>query len=216
MYHAKVWLVWVLWAMIAFPTVYGNPPAAIPVKTTRDQAWEGLYTANVHVRYHQGYAAYYGKLDMWSKIAAVVLGAVAFVVPLIIGMKKMWPRIALSTLGLAAFIVSSMLFVFHFDISHQSHVTAANRWRELAKDWESIRNQIGRVDDGELLTRVRELNEKRAAIETSEPPGSDTPYLAECEAAENHFLGVAALPKTDAKKTDPSAAKVNSSPDRRS
>ena len=50
----------------------------------KEQVWEGYYKANVHVRYHVGYATWWTRWDIISRLVVIVLAVLAFAAPLLV------------------------------------------------------------------------------------------------------------------------------------
>ncbi len=170
-----------------------NPvvPPFVPAKQPSVEVWDGYYTAELNTHYHQGFAAEYRTLDTWSRFAAILLGVASLVAPFMLGFKSKLMRRVSTSVGFASLIAALVLTFWNFGNLYETHATLAIRWCELAHDWNALRDERGKIPEGELLARVHALRAKQMAIETSEPPQPDEKYLKECQAKLNHRLGIA-------------------------
>jgi hypothetical protein len=146
------------------------------------------------IRYHQGYAGWYGGLDQATRAAALILSVIAFCGPFIRMpfIKRKWRRVATAvwlTVGLAALTFSLVLNVFPFGENYQKHAICAQRWSALSAAYEQLQPIGNTVDVSAVERELARLKMEQKSIEDAEPPGYNDAYLAECQRRTNKALG---------------------------
>jgi hypothetical protein len=161
----------------------------------KDRIEDGFYNAQMSIRYHQGYAGWYGGLDQATRAAALILSVIAFCGPFIRMpfIKRKWRRVATAvwlSVGLAALTFSLVLNVFPFGENYQKHAICAQRWNALSSAYEQLKPLGNTVDVAEVERELARLKMEQKSIEDAEPPGYNDAYLAECQRRTNKALGL--------------------------
>ncbi len=175
------------------------PPATSATETTalselRDRVDAIYYQAQVSIRYHQGFAGWYGGLDQATRAAALVLAVVAFCGPFIRLplKKKSWRRASVAAwllVGLLALTFSLVLNVYPFGELYQKHAIIAQRWSALSSECEQLLPIVDTMECAALEKALARLGNEQKSIEDAEPPGYSDTYLADCQKRTNKALG---------------------------
>jgi hypothetical protein len=176
----------------------GEKPKAIEDKVLaeiKDRIEDGYYNSQMSIRYHQGYAGWYGGLDQATRAAALILSVVAFCGPFIRMpfRGKKWRKAVMGAwlvVGLAALTFSLVLNVFPFGENYQKHAICAQRWNALSAEYEQLKPLGNSVDVAAVERELARLKGEQKSIEDAEPPGYNDAYLAECQRRTNKALGL--------------------------
>ncbi len=169
-------------------------PPAPPTHDHTEQAWRGMYTANVHVRYHSAKAEDWMYYDIIATpIIMLLCSNLLFcflALNLSMGHTKAW--ICSMTAGTILFLSLN----FHpLHGRRMEHLQCRTRWEVLGLKYEWMWDDIELYPDPQR--RLDELLSERTAIEKDEPPGPDIAFLGECQEAENRSWGLSEEKITD-------------------
>jgi hypothetical protein len=174
-------------------------PKALPPKASLEKTvWEGFYTAQVWIWYHQGYAAWW---SMWSRISqtcVVILGVTAFVFPFLIASRRVrtqpkwfvWTRWTCQGVGILTFATTMVLLKYPFDDWYRDDAVLALRWQSVSNEWKRLRPLRETLSQEELASRVDAVTFVQQGVEGGEAPSPDVAYLGKCMDKADKSLGV--------------------------
>lgn len=150
-----------------------------------EAVWNGQIKAGSHVRYHQGYAKFYGWCASTTRVAGLLFSIIGFAVPLALTAKQKKSKVILNVLAVVALVVALFPSVLPMQSNRQKHGDAHGAWRQLMLDWSLLKDEAADLSTAELRSRVAVLKSQESLIERSiEPLGYDEEYLGKCELKE--------------------------------
>lgn len=162
-------------------------PKAPPTHDPSEQAWRGMYTANVHVRYHAT------KAWCWKVVDFVVMGIISILAVFLLvcwidpTLSAVWEKLRIW--GLVTILALPLFMYIHpWSDRRAKHTQSRDCWEELSAKYEKIWNGIEYYKDPQK--RLDDLLSERIVIEKDEPPGPDTAFLGECQEAESRSWGL--------------------------
>jgi hypothetical protein len=169
--------------------VLADQPEVAPMNNSSselaDQAgkdtWDRFYTAQVHIRYHQGFARYYGSWDRAARLSILLISLVSLSAPYVFAQRSAIAKRALYIVALFSLAGSIAVNVYPLNDWHQEHAVLARQWNTLADKWDRLRRDRHNVSQSEFRVHWDQLVAEERHIENSEPPGPDEDFLEQCE-----------------------------------
>jgi hypothetical protein len=167
-----------------------NPELKQRLDDLEETVFGGLYTAEVHVRYHSNQASIYWWADLIAKITISLLSVAAFCGPFVFPTKPKWVDYVWRAAGLGVLLFALWMSYLSFGDWYREQSLLADSWQELATEWKDLELRRPKLSETEVMDDIAKFEVRSAEITKESPKAYSSWMLSRAMEQQNRYLGI--------------------------